>query len=72
MSRTFRKNSFNKCALRSPKTFNEKRNIDSIITDDEVMKLPISGMNRIKSRRAIPSHWDDIVTSSHYQTDYNV
>jgi hypothetical protein len=71
MSRTYRKKSFNKCALRNPKTFNEKRNIDSIITDKEVMEFEISGINRIKARRSIPSHWDDIVTSSHYETDYN-
>jgi hypothetical protein len=72
MSRTYRKKSFNKCALRNPKTFNEKKNIDFIITDKEVMEFGISGINRIKARRSsIPSHWDDIVTSSHYETDYN-
>jgi hypothetical protein len=72
MSRTFRKKSFNSCALRSPKTFNEKRNIDSIVTDSEMMEFNVSKLNRIKNRRSIPSHRDDIVTSSHYQTDYNV
>lgn len=72
MSRTFRKNSFNDCALRSPRTFNEKRNIDAIVTDDDVMEFSVSKLNRIKNRRSIPSHWDDIVTSSYYQTDYNV
>jgi hypothetical protein len=72
MSRTHRKTSYNKCALRSPRTFNEKRQIDEIITDDEVMEFPISKMNRILNRRAIPTHHDDVVTSSHYQMDYNV
>lgn len=72
MSRTYRKNTYNKCSLRSPKTFQEKRQIDSFITDDETMEFSISKMNRILNRRSIPSHWDDIVTSSHYQNDYNV
>lgn len=72
MSRTQRKNSYNKCALRNPHTFNEKRQIDSILTDDETMEFPIAKLNRIRSRRSISSHWDDIVTSSYYETDYNV
>lgn len=49
MSRTTRKVSFNSCALRNPKTFNEKRQIDSIITDEDTMDYPISKMNRILS-----------------------
>jgi hypothetical protein len=71
MSRTTRKVSFNSCALRNPKTFNEKRQIDSIITDEDTMDYPISKMNRILSRRSIPSHWDDEVCSSYYETDYD-
>jgi hypothetical protein len=71
MSRTTRNTSFNKCALRSPKTFNEKRQIDSFITDEESMEFTISKMNRILSRRSIPTHWDDIVCSSYYETDYD-
>ena len=71
MSRTHRNTSFNKCALRNPRTFNEKRQIDSLITDEESMEFTISKMNRILSRRAIPSHHDDIVCSSYYETDYD-
>ena len=71
MSRTIRKNTYNRASLRNPHTFNEKRQIDQIITDDETMEFNISKLNRIKNRRSIPSHWDDIVTSSYYQMDYN-
>lgn len=71
MSRTHRQTSYNKCALRSPKTLNEKRQIDSFLTDDETVEFQISGMNRIKNRRSIPTHHDDNVCSSYYETDYD-
>lgn len=71
MSRTHRQTSYNSCALRSPKTLNEKRQIDSFLTDDETMEFQISGLNRIRSRRSIPTHHDDIVCSSYYETDYD-
>ncbi len=72
MSRTTRNSSYNKCALRNPHTFNEKRQIDAFITDSDAMEFPISKLNRIRNRRSIPTNWDDIVTSSYYETDYNV
>lgn len=71
MARTYRNNTYNKCSLRSPRSFNEKRWIDSILSDEEVMEFSVSKLNRIRSRRNIPTHWDDVVTSSHYELDYN-
>ena len=68
MSRTTRKNTFNKCSLRNPHTFNEKRNVDSFLTDVELLEeYPVSKVNRIRSRRNLPTHWDDVVTSSYYE-----
>jgi hypothetical protein len=75
MSRTYRKNSYNKCALRKPHSTNEKRQLDGILHDEDFRHLNIAKVNRMRSRVGgsgdLPSAWDDIVTSSHYQNDHN-
>jgi len=75
MSRTYRKESYHKCELRQPRSTNEKRQLSSIITDDEAILLGIDKLNRMKARQGscgnLPTAYDDIVTSSHYQNDHS-
>lgn len=74
MSRTYRKDSYNKCALRKPHSTNEKRQLDAILHDEDTKYMPIDKVNRMQSRFGgsgdLPTAWDDIVTSSHYQNDH--
>ena len=70
MSRTKRNEFWSYCALRKPRTFNELRQNTSLIADVAIGDIPykVSGMNR--SHRFIPTHWDDIVISSYYESDF--
>jgi hypothetical protein len=72
MSRTHRNTSFNKCALRNPRTTQEIRQNRGLIQDISVGEYDysISGVNRL--HRNIVTAWDDVVTSSHYQEDYKL
>lgn len=72
MSRTFRKNSYNPGALRHPKTSNEIRQIRNLLADLNQEDYTISGINHLHRRLNLPTHYDDIVASSHYQSDYEV
>jgi hypothetical protein len=71
MSRTHRrqpeeKTWFNR-NYRRPRTFNEKKQIEDLIHDEDV-KLS----NREKSKlNNLPTAWDDIRKSSTYEKDYN-
>lgn len=71
MSKTFRKKYYNSCALRHPKTTNEISQINHILNDIKDEDYSISGINRMHSRLNIPTVYDDIVISSHYEMDYN-
>jgi hypothetical protein len=75
MSRTYRKNSFNKCALRHPHTTNEKRQLDAILHNEDLSEVNLDKVNRIKSRCGhsgnLPTVYDDIVASSYYQNDHS-
>lgn len=72
MSRTYRKlEGMHSGALRYPHTFNEIKNLDAILNDDEFQEYEISKLNRIKSRKhQLPTCWDDVVVSGYYETDY--
>lgn len=61
-----------RCALRKPRTTQEIRKNEGFLTDVKVeMDLPfISGLNRM--RRYIPTHWDDVVLSAYYESDYKI
>jgi len=75
MSRTYRRNSYNQCALRHPHTTNEKRQLEAILHDEEVSYVGVDKVNRMKSRCGhsgnLPTVYDDIVTSSYYQNDHS-
>lgn len=74
MSRTHRKlDGMNRCALRHPKTSNERRNLIGIIQDNMYEDYEISGLNHIHHRLShCPTAWDDKVVSGYYQEDYNI
>ncbi len=72
MSRTNRNlEGMHNCAIRYPKTKNEKSQLDAILHDGELMEFPVSKINHLKSREnLLPSCWDDKVVSGYYQQDY--
>ena len=72
MSRTYRNTKYmHRMAIRFPHTFNEIKNLDAIINDEDVNTFYISGFNRMKSREHnLPTCWDDKVVSAHYETDF--
>ena len=74
MSRTYRKtDGMHRYAYRFPHTFNEIRNLDGILNDDELEDYPVSGMNHMRARESnLPTAWDDKVVSAYYQEDYKV
>jgi len=74
MSRTHRNlEGMHRCAFRYPKTKNERTQLDTILHDSELMELPVSKVNHLKTRRHnLPSAWDDIIVSGYYQQDYKI
>lgn len=72
MSRTYRNiQNINRCALRSPKTSNERKQLIAMIQDNQYEDYPISGMNHIHHRLSnCPTSWDDLVVSGYLQQDY--
>ena len=58
-------------ALRFPHTFNEIRQLDGILHEEDLEDFPVSGLNHMKSReQELPTAWDDQVVSGYYQEDY--
>jgi hypothetical protein len=74
MSHTFRRTEgWHSGALRFPKTENERKQLDGILHDPELMEFPLSGLNHLKAREHnLPTAWDDNVVSGYYQQDYEV
>ena len=74
MSRTFRNlEGMHSGALRHPHTFNEIRQLDGILHEEDLEGLPVSKVNHMKSREhQLPTAWDDNVVSGYYQQDYKV
>jgi hypothetical protein len=72
MARTYRNlEGIHKCALRKPKTANERKHIIGLINDNYVEGYEISGLNHLHHRLAnCPTAWDDQVISGYYQQDY--
>lgn len=64
MSRTRRNPRSN--VFRKPKTYNERKQIASLMYDDEV---PLRNRDKTKLKN-LPTSWDDIVMSSYYE-DYD-
>ena len=69
MSRTFRKTEgWHNGAIRFPHTENERKQLDGVLHDPELMELPVSGVNHMRAREhELPSAWDDITISAYYE-----
>ena len=69
MSRTFRKTEgWHNGAIRFPHTENERKQLDGVLHDPELMELPVSGVNHMRAREhQLPSAWDDITISAYYE-----
>jgi hypothetical protein len=69
MSHTFRRTEgWHSGALRFPKTENERKQLDGILHDPELLELPVSGLNHMRAREhQLPSAWDDITISAYYE-----
>ena len=72
MSRTFRNKTYNRCALRHPKTSQEIRQITHLLDDLKEEDYTISGVNHLHRRLNLPTSWDDQVVSAYYESDYEV
>jgi hypothetical protein len=72
MSRTFRKQHYHPGALRNPKTQNEIKQIEFILSDIQDEDYTLSGMNHLHHRLAsIPTANSDLVVSAYYESDYD-
>jgi len=69
MSRTHRNTEgWHSGAFRFPHTENERKQLDGMLHDPELLELPISGLNHMKAREhELPSAWDDKVISAYYE-----
>ena len=74
MSRTNRNlEGMHKGALRFPHTFNEIRQLDGILHEEDLEDLTVSKVNHMKAREHnLPTAWADQVVSGYYQEDYEV
>lgn len=72
MSRTIRNlDGMHPYAIRFPKTENERKQLEGVLNDPELMEFPISGLNHMKAREhKLPSAWNDKVISGYFQEDY--
>lgn len=72
MSRTHRNlEGMNRCALRNPKTRNERKNLIGLLQDNQVEEYEISGVNHLHHRLShCPTANYDKVVSAYYETDY--
>ena len=58
-------------ALRHPHTFNEIRQLDGILHEEDLEDLPVSKVNHMNAREnQLPTSWDDVVVSAYYESDH--
>jgi hypothetical protein len=58
-------------ALRFPHTFNEIRQLDGILHEEDLEGLPVSKVNHMNAKKnQLPTSWNDAVVSAWYETDY--
>ena len=73
VTRTNRNLPVNRYPLRNLRSHNEKSQLDEILHDPELKKLPMSKVNRMRSRRGesgkLPDAWDDLTVSAYYEMD---
>jgi hypothetical protein len=74
MSRTYRNlEGINRCALRNPKTSNERKHLIGILQDNQYEDYQVSGLNHLHHRLSnCPTANYDKVISGYYQEDYNI
>lgn len=72
MARTYRNlEGMNRCALRSPKTANERKCLIGLLQDNYVEEYEISGVNHLHHRLSnCPTANYDKVVSAYYEGDY--
>jgi hypothetical protein len=67
MAHTQRNCSYNRCVFRFPKTYNERRQIEGLLLEEDIQDFNLSKMNRIRKKKNLPTSWDDVVCSSYYE-----
>ena len=74
MSRTYRNlEGMNRCALRNPKTSNERKSLIGILQDNLEEDYYLSGVNHLHHRLSkVPTANYDKVISGYYQQDFNI
>lgn len=74
MSRTYRNlEGMNRCALRHPKTSNERKTLIGLLKDIEVEDYEFSGINHLQHRLSkVPTANYDKVVSAYYQEDFKL
>lgn len=74
MTRTNRNLPVNRYPLRNLRSYNEKSQLDEILHDPELKELPMSKVNRMRSRRGesgkLPDAYDDILISAYRETNW--
>ena len=60
--------------MRNIGSYNEKSQLEGILNDPDLKELPMSKVNRMRSRRGesgkLPDAWDDILISAFYETNW--
>jgi len=72
MSRTNRNlEGMHKGALRFPHTFNEIRQLDGILHEEDLEDFPVSKVNHMNVKKnQLPTSCQDVVVSAYYESDY--
>jgi len=70
MARTYRNLiGMNRCALRNPRTTNERKALMSLLQDIRTEDYEISGVNHLQRRLSrCPTTWDDLIVSGYRET----
>ena len=73
MTRTHRKLPYDGSPMRKIRSKNEKSQLEDILNNPELKDLPVSKVNRMRSRRGesgkLPDAWDDLTVSAYYEMD---
>ena len=74
VTRTNRNLPVNRYPLRNFRNHSEKSQLDQILNDPELKELPVSKVNRMKSRRCekgkLPDTYEDILISAYRETEW--
>ena len=74
MTRTNRNLPYDGSPMRKIRSKNEKSQLEDILNNPELKDLPVSKVNRMRSRRGesgrLPDAWDDILISAYRETEW--